>query len=467
MGNENFTAAPSGTFRTADGYLNIAANRQEQYATLCRLTGREDLIEDARFAHPADRKTRREELRTELEAALAARPAAEWEEILSAAGVPAARVLSVPEVLELEQLTARDFVHDLPFPDGRDRPLRVLGGPLRVDGEPPAPPARPPLLGEHTDAVLAELGYGAAEIAALRERGRYERGEDRGRGGERDRERERTYGHGPGYGRRTRGHHRARHGDRLLVHGGQPDQARRDPAARLPGRTAHRAGHLRRTDLAAAARRPAHPRPGPAAGGRPGRGRGPRAAGPVHRRRPDGGHLRRRPQQRGRHRHRTARRCARRGRPAMHGGAGADHRRRGRARDRRGVPGAARVPARVRAPLPLARPAPRSAPGAGGGGGGQRRGPRAGTGRRARAGGGAGGGPHPAGPDEHRRGHRHHLRGTRLPARAGPWPVRPLPQRRHPGARLGGNGDRHPHQGPPPPPPPGRLPRPGPRDVER
>ncbi|GAA2052298.1 CoA transferase [Streptomyces carpaticus] len=171
MGNENFTAAPSGTFRTADGYLNIAANRQEQYATLCRLTGREDLIEDARFAHPADRKTRREELRTELEAALAARPAAEWEEILSAAGVPAARVLSVPEVLELEQLTARDFVHDLPFPDGRDRPLRVLGGPLRVDGEPPAPPARPPLLGEHTDAVLAELGYGAAEIAALRERG--------------------------------------------------------------------------------------------------------------------------------------------------------------------------------------------------------------------------------------------------------------------------------------------------------
>jgi crotonobetainyl-CoA:carnitine CoA-transferase CaiB-like acyl-CoA transferase len=171
MGNENFTAAPSGTFRTADGHLNIAANRQQQYATLCRLTGREDLITDARFAHPADRKTHREELRAELESALAARGAAAWEEILSAAGVPAARVLSVPDALALDQLAERDFVHELPFPGDRDRPLRVLGGPLRVDGAPPVPPARPPLLGEHTDTVLAELGYSAADIDELRERG--------------------------------------------------------------------------------------------------------------------------------------------------------------------------------------------------------------------------------------------------------------------------------------------------------
>ncbi|MFD5746109.1 CaiB/BaiF CoA transferase family protein [Streptomyces sp. NPDC127033] len=171
MGNENFTAAPSGTFRTADGHLNIAANRQQQFTTLCRLIGREDLTTDPRFTHPADRKTHRDALRDEVEAGLAARPAAEWEEILSDAGVPAARVLSVPDALDLDHLDARGFVHDLPFPDGRERPLRVLGSPVRVDGEPAVTPSPPPLLGEHTDTVLAELGYTPAEITALREGG--------------------------------------------------------------------------------------------------------------------------------------------------------------------------------------------------------------------------------------------------------------------------------------------------------
>ncbi|PVE12781.1 CoA transferase [Streptomyces scopuliridis] len=171
MGNENFTAAPSGTFRTGAGHLNIAANRQQQFTTLCRLIGREDLTSDPRFSHPADRKTHRDALRAEVESALAARPAAEWEEILSDAGVPAARVLSLPDALDLDHLAARGFVHTLPFPDGRERPLKVLGSPLRVDDEPAVPAGPPPRLGEHTDAVLAELGYTPAQIAALRERG--------------------------------------------------------------------------------------------------------------------------------------------------------------------------------------------------------------------------------------------------------------------------------------------------------
>ncbi|MEV7869327.1 CoA transferase [Streptomyces sp. NPDC088124] len=171
MGNENFTAAPSGTFSTADGHLNIAANRQQQFTTLCRLIGREDLTTDPRFTHPADRKTHRDALRDEVEAGLSARPAAEWEEILSDAGVPAARVLSVPDALGLDHLATRGFVHDLPFPDGRERALRVLGSPVRVDGEPAVTPSPPPLLGEHTDTVLAELGYTPAEITALREGG--------------------------------------------------------------------------------------------------------------------------------------------------------------------------------------------------------------------------------------------------------------------------------------------------------
>ncbi|WP_458083574.1 CaiB/BaiF CoA transferase family protein [Streptomyces malaysiensis] len=171
MGNENFTAAPSGTFRTADGHLNIAANRQQQFATLCRLIGREDLLDDSRFAHPADRRAHRERLREEIEQALSSRTAKEWEEVLSDAGVPAARVLSVPEALGLEQLAARDFVRSLPFPGGHDRPLRVLGSPVHIDGEPATTAEPPPLLGEHTDQVLAELGYSPEEIDTFKKTG--------------------------------------------------------------------------------------------------------------------------------------------------------------------------------------------------------------------------------------------------------------------------------------------------------
>ncbi|MGI8306349.1 CaiB/BaiF CoA transferase family protein [Saccharopolyspora hattusasensis] len=171
MGNENFTAAPSGTFATADGHLNISANQQHQYATLCLLLDRPDLVDDPRFAHPADRKNNRTGLRGELERSLRLRTAKEWEEVLSAAGVPAARVLSVPDALDLEQIAERGFVHHLPFPDGRDRRLSVLGSPVRVNGNAAGPAGTAPLLGEHTRDVLAELGYADSEITELQERG--------------------------------------------------------------------------------------------------------------------------------------------------------------------------------------------------------------------------------------------------------------------------------------------------------
>ncbi|WP_423463873.1 CaiB/BaiF CoA transferase family protein [Promicromonospora sp. MS192] len=171
MGNDNFTAAPSGTFATGDGMLNISANEQRQFVTLCRLLGRPDLCDDPRFAERSARKVHRRELTAQIEAALAGRPAAEWETVLAAAGVPAARVLSVPEALAQDQVRARGFVHDLPFPGDPDRDLRVLGSPVHVDGAAPVPAHEPPLLGEHTDTILRELGYDDAAIATMHEEG--------------------------------------------------------------------------------------------------------------------------------------------------------------------------------------------------------------------------------------------------------------------------------------------------------
>ena len=161
MGDQNATAAPSGTFDAADGPLNIAANRQEQFEALCAEIGMPQLVTDPRFADREARKRNRGALSDELNSALRDRTAQEWEQALTAAGVPAARILTVPQVVGLDQLAYRGFFTDLPYPDGSGRALRVSGNGVLVDGEPLRPGAPPPLLGQHN-----------AERAALADRWR-------------------------------------------------------------------------------------------------------------------------------------------------------------------------------------------------------------------------------------------------------------------------------------------------------
>jgi crotonobetainyl-CoA:carnitine CoA-transferase CaiB-like acyl-CoA transferase len=162
MGDQNATAAPSGTFETADGPLNIAANRQEQFETLCRLVERPELVTDPRFAEREARKAHRFELNDLLNDALRARPALEWEQKLAAAGVPAARILTVAQAVGTEQLDGRGFFTGLPFPPGTpheavsrsvDGMLHVNGSGVLFDEVPLGPVSAPPVLGEHNDDV--------------------------------------------------------------------------------------------------------------------------------------------------------------------------------------------------------------------------------------------------------------------------------------------------------------------------
>ena len=171
MGNENMTASPSGTFRTGDGLLNIAANKQEQFETLCRLIGREALIADPRFAGREDRKRRRFELNAEIEQALAARSAREWSAHLNAHGVPAGEVLDVPSVLEHPQIVERGLLKTFESVPDVDRPVRVVRSGFRLASGDPAPASPPPVLGADTEDLLAELGFSQRDVDELAREG--------------------------------------------------------------------------------------------------------------------------------------------------------------------------------------------------------------------------------------------------------------------------------------------------------
>jgi crotonobetainyl-CoA:carnitine CoA-transferase CaiB-like acyl-CoA transferase len=171
MGNENMTASPSGTFRAGDGLLNIAANKQEQFETLCKLIERTDLITDLRFAGREDRKRRRFELNAEIERALAARTARDWATLLNAHGVPAGEVLDVPAALVHPQIVERELLRSFDDVPGVDRPVRVVRAGFRLASGDPQPTSPPPVLGADTAALLRELGYSQSEIDALAREG--------------------------------------------------------------------------------------------------------------------------------------------------------------------------------------------------------------------------------------------------------------------------------------------------------
>ena len=170
MGNENFTAAPSGTFKTGDGLLNIAANETKQFVSLCKLIGRPDLSDDPRFSERNTRKVNRAALKLEIEAALASDSAANWDAKFTEAGVPAGRVMSVPEILAHPHLVSREFVREFNSDDATTR-QRVTRAGFRFSDADTAPSTPAPTLSANTREHLATLGFDDTQIDELRAEG--------------------------------------------------------------------------------------------------------------------------------------------------------------------------------------------------------------------------------------------------------------------------------------------------------
>jgi crotonobetainyl-CoA:carnitine CoA-transferase CaiB-like acyl-CoA transferase len=170
-GNENVTSAPSGAFRAADGLLNIAANKQEQWEALCRHLGRSDLLSHPDYVTREDRKANRLALKTELETTLAARPARDWARELNRLGVPSGAVFEVPDILAHPQIAERGLIAQFDDVPGAGRGIRVLRTGVKIDGAPPGVGSPPPRLGEHNAEVYGELGLTPDELARLEEEG--------------------------------------------------------------------------------------------------------------------------------------------------------------------------------------------------------------------------------------------------------------------------------------------------------
>ncbi len=169
MGNDNFTAAPSGTFRTQDGHINIAANKQEQWEAVCDVLGVPELKTDPRFQERDTRKQHRKALTPLLEAQLAQRPTASWVEALNAKDVPSGDILSLEAALRQPQVEHRQVLQKVMVEGVGD--VEVFGLTALFGKTPGSVDTPPPTLGEHNQQVYAALGLSEARLTELKSKG--------------------------------------------------------------------------------------------------------------------------------------------------------------------------------------------------------------------------------------------------------------------------------------------------------
>jgi len=168
-GNDHPTSIPTGVFQTADGHINIAASGDHMWERLCYALELDHLVQDPRFATGKDRSRNRAAVNAALGEKLRQMPSQHWVDMLNQAGVPCGPIYAMNEVFADPQVKHLGIAARVAHPDLGQQHL--VNHPVSLSRTPGGVRFASPDKGQHTDAVLMELGYSGQEIAKLREAG--------------------------------------------------------------------------------------------------------------------------------------------------------------------------------------------------------------------------------------------------------------------------------------------------------
>ncbi len=172
LGNEHPNIVPYKVFATSDGYVILAVGNDRQFQDWCRCAGADDLAGDPDFATNPLRIVNRRRLYEAMPAYMESKTTEEWLKLLAGAKVPCSPVNNIEQVFENEQVRARGMRIEMDHPKAGSGKVPLIANPLKMSATPPQYRMAPPVLGQHTDEVLAEvLGLDDAEIADLKKAG--------------------------------------------------------------------------------------------------------------------------------------------------------------------------------------------------------------------------------------------------------------------------------------------------------
>jgi formyl-CoA transferase len=167
-GNNHPTSIPTGVFKTSDGYINIATTGGRIWERCAQAIGASELYSHPDYATAPARSKNRDALNAEIEKRTVTKSTETWVREFNDAGVPCGPIYAIDQMFEDAQVKHLGIAQDVP--NDEDRHIRLVGQPVTLSRTPSKMVARPPEFGEQTDEVLKEFGFGADEIAELRQR---------------------------------------------------------------------------------------------------------------------------------------------------------------------------------------------------------------------------------------------------------------------------------------------------------